>query len=153
MIQALELSSYLRLGRVLDLVPCTKQELLELMLTMLLQDPAIKDPVAVRKAVLERENKANTAIGHSIAIPHGRCAGVDDFVVAFARIKDGMDYGSDDKEKVKIVFMIVASDTQDKEYIRLLSRLMLRLRNPDFIEELMQAADSTALYNLLKVTR
>jgi len=64
-----------------------------------------------------------------------------------------MDYGSDDKEKVKIVFMIVASDTQDKEYIRLLSRLMLRLRNPDFIEELIQAADSTAMYNLLKVTR
>jgi len=31
--------------------------------------------------------------------------------------------------------------------------LMLRLRNPDFIEELMQAADSTAMYNLLKVTR
>ncbi|HRX75927.1 MAG: PTS sugar transporter subunit IIA [Candidatus Cloacimonetes bacterium] len=153
MIQSLELSCFLKEERVLDLVPCSKEDLMEIMLTLLLQDPAIKDPAAVRRAVLEREHKASTAIGNSIAIPHGRSAGAEGFVVAFARIKDGMDFESDDGNPVKLVFMIVASDQQDKEYIKLLSRLMLRLRNPEFIDAMLMAKNSQEMYNLLKTTR
>lgn len=153
MIQALELSCYLKPERVLDLVPSDKDDLFELLATMIVQDPAVHDPVAVRKALFDRERKANTGIGHGFAVPHARCECVDDFVVAFARIKDGMDYGSDDGIPVKIVFMIVASEVQDKQYIKLLSRLMLRLRNPDFIEDLLSAKDPSELFNLLRSSR
>lgn len=153
MVQAIELSHYLSPTRVLDLVPSSKDDLFEVLLSVLVQDHAVHDPEAVRKAIFARERESVTAVGHGIAIPHARCACVDDFVVAFARVKSGMDYGSDDGEAVKIVFMIVASDRQDKEYIKLLSRLMLRLRNPGFIDELLQAADSESMYKLLKSSR
>jgi len=151
--QALELSHYLHPERVLDMVQVSKADLLESLITVLVQDPAISDPAAIQKAIWDREHKGSTAIGHGIAIPHARCECAQDFVVAFARIKDGMDYECDDKEPIKLVFMIVASDHQDKEYIQLLSRLMLRLRNPEFIDALMNAEDPAAMFQLLRSTR
>jgi len=54
---------------------------------------------------------------------------------------------------VKLVFMIVASVHQDSQYIKLLSRLMLRLRNTEFVDKLMSAEDTKTMYKLLRETR
>ena len=153
MVHTIEMSHYLSPERVFDLMPLSKDELFEIMLSMMVQHHAIHDPAAVRKAIFARERESVTAVGHGIAIPHARCACVDDFVVAFARVKDGMEYGNDDGEAVRIVFMIVASDHQDKEYIKLLSRLMLRLRNTEFIAELLNAPNTETMFKLLKSSR
>lgn len=151
--QALELSQYLRPERVLDLAKVSKEDLFESLLDLIVQDAAIKNPEAVRKAVWDREHQDSTAIGHGIAIPHARCNLADDFVIGFARIKEGVDYQNGDGSSVQLVCMIVASDNQDTKYIRLLSRLMLRMGNPDFIQALLAAPDTAAIYDLLRSTR
>jgi mannitol/fructose-specific phosphotransferase system IIA component (Ntr-type) len=45
--------------------------------------------------------------------------------------------------------MIGASDKQDKDYIRLLSRLVLRLKNPEFINSLMNAENASEMYKVI----
>jgi len=153
MLQALELSSFLTPDRTLDLGSYNKDELLETMLSVIVKDPAVHNSELVCKAVIDREHKGCTGIGQGIAIPHARCECIDDFVVAFARVKEGLDYGSDDGLPVKLVFMIVASVHQDSQYIKLLSRLMLRLRNTEFVDKLMSAEDTKTMYKLLRETR
>ncbi|MCB5256609.1 MAG: PTS sugar transporter subunit IIA [Candidatus Cloacimonetes bacterium] len=48
-----------------------------------------------------------------------------------------------------LVFMIVANEHQDKKYIKLLSRLMLRMRKEQLIERLMQSNNAEDLYRIL----
>ncbi len=153
MIKALELSCYIQPEMVLDIDVADKSELLDTMINILVQSDKIGDPEKVRSAILAREKAGNTGIGKGYAIPHARTDCVSDFVVAFARIPAGVDYASEDGLPVRFAFMIVASNQQDKQYIKLLSRLMLRLKNPDFIQLLLDAPNSTELYNLIKNTK
>ena len=95
----------------------------------------------------------STGIGYEIAIPHARHKTVKDFVIAIGRKKEGLPYESIDDKPVKLIFMIGASDKQDKDYIRLLSRLVLRLKNPDFLEKVLKAQDPSEIYQLIKTQR
>ncbi|MCB5276394.1 MAG: PTS sugar transporter subunit IIA [Candidatus Cloacimonadaceae bacterium] len=149
MTNSLEVCSYLSPERVLSLQEGEKQEVLELLADLIAEDPLVKDPIEMKKAIMAREKVMSTGIGNYVAIPHARCAGVDDFVVAFARIEVGMEFDSVDKKPVHLVFMIVANEHQDKKYIKLLSRLMLRMRKEQLIERLMQTNNAEDLYRIL----
>jgi mannitol/fructose-specific phosphotransferase system IIA component (Ntr-type) len=78
---------------------------------------------------------------------------VDDFVVAFARVRAGVEYESPDQKPVKLVFMIVANESQDKMYIKLLSRLMLRMRSSELVQNLLDAEGPAGLYQVLVETK
>ena len=92
----------------------------------------------------------STGIGYSIAVPHIRDASVKDFVIALGRKAEGLDYESIDNNPVKLIFMIGASDTQDKDYIRLLSKLVLRLKNKRFVKKILAAASPEEIYTFIK---
>lgn len=149
----LEISSFITPERVLDLPSTDKQQLLEQLAELLAAAPAVKDPQAMKKAVFAREKTMSTGIGDGIAIPHARTAAVEDFVVAFARIKAGVEYESPDQKPVRLVFMIVANESQDKTYIKLLSRLMLRMRSCELNEDLLAAEGPAELYRVLVETK
>jgi len=88
-----------------------------------------------------------------LPIPHARHKTIDDFVMALGRKKDGLEYESIDDKPVKLIFMIGASDTQDKDYIRLLARLVLRLKNKIFVNKILAAEDPKEIYNFIKTQR
>jgi fructose-specific phosphotransferase system IIA component len=149
----LEVCAYLSPERVLDLPPTDKQQLLEKLADLVVAAPGVRDPEAVKKALFAREKTMSTGIGEGIAIPHARTASVDDFVVAFARVKAGVEYESPDQKPVKLVFMIVANESQDKMYIKLLSRLMLRMRSSELVQNLLDAEGPAGLYRVLVETK
>ncbi len=145
----LEICSYLKPERVLYLESTDKKQLINTMLKYVCEDSAVIDPVELSKALWIRENSISTGIGDGIAIPHCRTKAVSDFVVAFALIKSGLDYDAIDKKPVDIVFMIVANENQDKKYIKLLSRLMLRMKNTELVQSLRQCRTSEEIFRHL----
>lgn len=146
---SVEFLDYVSEDMVIDLDINSKAELLEQMLQKVVSHPGILNPEAVKEAVLLREIAANTGVGCGFAVPHARTAFADDFVICIARIPKGVDYDSQDGLPVHLCFMIVASDKQDKQYIKMLSKLMLKLKNPDYVAAIMQAEDAKAIYKLL----
>ncbi len=147
--ESLEICSYLRPERVLYLDSADKKQAMEQLLELLCRDDSILDPQKVRQAIWDREKSMSTGIGEGIAIPHARSKAVTDFVVAFALVKNGLDFEAIDGKPVKVIFMIVANDTQDKKYVRLLSRLMLRMKNTELIDQLLNCRDASELYRVL----
>ena len=148
--QTIFLSDYLHPEMVIDLDVRTKDELLDAMLSNIAKSDKVLDIDIIRKAITEREKGPSTGIGNGFAIPHARTKGVSDFVISVARLKNPLDYGSDDKVPVSLVFMIIATEQQDDQYIRLLSRLILRLRNEEFVQEIMHAENSNEVYELIR---
>lgn len=149
----LELSAYLQPEMVVDLTAKNKSELLEKLISHLASSSKVLDPELMKTAIIEREKAMSTGIGNGLAVPHARTNAVSDFVITVARVIPAIDFGADDKIPVSLVFLIVATEKQDAEYIRLLSRLMLRLRNEEFLHSITNAKNTIEIYNLIRETK
>ncbi len=138
---------------IIDIKSNDKKGALNELLDLISNSTQVTNPTIFKKAIFDRERIMTTGIGYEVAIPHARHKSVKDFVIAIGRKKTGLDFESLDDKPVKLIFMIGASDTQDKDYVRVLSRLFLRLKNPEFMEKMMAAANADEMYNLISITR
>jgi len=150
MAEVIHISNLLDESYIIDVQSKDKKSALEEMLKVICKNDLITKPDIYRKEIFKREKLMSTGIGYEIAIPHARHKSISNFVMAIGRIKDGLEYESIDDKPVKLIFMIGASDSQDKAYISLLSRLMLRLKKPEFMDRMMQAKNTEEMYNIIK---
>ncbi|OQX71820.1 MAG: hypothetical protein B6D62_01400 [Candidatus Cloacimonas sp. 4484_275] len=134
----LKISELLNKDYIIDIRSDNKEGALKELLDVICKNERITDCKTFSREIFNREKLMSTGIGYGIAIPHARHKTVKDFVIALGRKKEGLEYESIDDKPVKLIFMIGASDKQDKDYIRVLSRLMLRLKNPDFVKKLLK---------------
>lgn len=145
----LQISDFIDVTRIKDLVADNKTDALNEMIDLISTSQNIKDIKAYKKAIIKRESLMSTGIGLGLAIPHAKIPECEDFVIAIGRLKNGIEYDSLDNKQVNLIFMIGASDTQDKEYIRLLSRLVLRLKDKHVQKELLKAKDENEIYSII----
>jgi nitrogen PTS system EIIA component len=147
--KVLKVSDMLAENFIVDINSDNKQDALNELLDVICKSEIITNEKIFRKEIFKREKLMSTGIGYEIAIPHARHKTVTDFVIALGRKKEGLEYASIDDKPVKLIFMIGASDKQDKDYIKLLSRLVLRLKNQEFVDKIIQAKDSAEIYKLI----
>jgi PTS system nitrogen regulatory IIA component len=88
---------------------------------------------------INRERKASTAIGDGIAVPHVRSMQAKDFILGFARSKEGYDFESIDSKPVHLFFAMAAPPYEDNLYLKVFKALSESLQYESFREELMQA--------------
>jgi len=150
MAQPIEIYKYIDANRIIDIVSDNKNDALKELAQVIGTSDMVPDEALFLKKIYERENLMSTGIGYSIAVPHIRDASIQDFVIALGRKAEGLDYESIDNKPVKLIFMIGASEAQDKDYIRLLSRLVLRLKNKTFMKNLLDAETPEEIYTLIK---
>lgn len=145
----LQISDFIDLKRIKILEANNKKDALNEMIELISSSEYIKNISAFKKAITKREALMSTGIGLGIAIPHAKIAECEDFVIAIGKLKTPIDYDSLDDKPVSLIFMIGASDTQDKEYIRLLSRLVLRLKDDTILKQLMNANSETEILSII----
>jgi PTS system fructose-specific IIC component len=94
-------------------------------------------------AALAREEKSTTAVGHGVAIPHARTAGVSVPTLAFTRLSAPVDWEAPDGEPVDLVFLIAVPEDAGRQHLKILAKLARALMKEDFRESL-RTADSAA---------
>ncbi|WP_188207463.1 PTS sugar transporter subunit IIA [Alkalibacillus aidingensis] len=111
----------------------------------------IADAATYKAAVLKREEEGSTGIGFSVAIPHGKSAGVNEPGLAYARLSQEVDWQSLDGNPVKSVFLIAIPEEQaGNEHLQILSQLSRKLMHEDFREKLNTASNSEELIAALE---
>jgi len=115
--------------RIVELRGLNKDEVLEELVDVVARAPGMPARDTILAAVREREELMPTAIGSDIAIPHCKDARMKSFAVALGRSETPIDWGSSDAQPVRIVALIVAPDTRQDEYLRLLSRVTKLLKS------------------------
>ena len=112
---------------------------------------------AFAEAVIQRERQQTTALGHGVAVAHGRLEGVPRVVIAMGISRPGIPYDSPDGAPVHLLFVIASPPELSLDYLQTLSTLVRCLREkPDRdwlvdaasageIEEWMRAAFTTRL--------
>lgn len=85
-----------------------------------------------------REATSATGLPGGIAIPHRRTAGVEEPVLAFARLEPKVDFGAKDGP-ADLVFLIAAPAGGDNTHLQLLTKLARALVKPAFTDSLRDA--------------
>ena len=117
-----------------------KEDVLNQMVSLMVKSGKIADEETYRKGVFAREEESTTGIGEGIAIPHCKSAAVKKPGLSAMVLKDGVDFDALDGEKVHLIFLIAAPDTEDNVHLDVLSRLSVLLMDENFTNGLKQAA-------------
>ena len=125
-----------------------KEDVLNQMVSLMVKSGKIADEETYRKGVFAREEESTTGIGEGIAIPHCKSAAVKKPGLSAMVLKNGVDFDALDGEKVHLIFLIAAPDTEDNVHLDVLSRLSVLLMDENFTNGLKQA---TSVEEFLKV--
>lgn len=116
-----------------------KEDVLNQMVNLMAKSDKIKDIEIYRKGVFAREEEGTTGIGEGIAIPHCKSDSVERPGLAAMVVKDGVDFDALDGEKVSLIFLIAAPNTEDNVHLDVLSRLSVMLMDENFTTSLRNA--------------
>lgn len=116
-----------------------KEDVLNQMVNLMAKSGKIKDIEIYRKGVFAREEEGTTGIGEGIAIPHCKSDSVERPGLAAMVVKDGVDFDALDGEKVSLIFLIAAPNTEDNVHLDVLSRLSVMLMDENFTTSLRNA--------------
>jgi CBS domain containing-hemolysin-like protein len=93
----------------------------------------------IRKALLERERAAATYLGHGIAMPHARLAGLDRPAIIVANAPNGIAIEGG-QERARILFLLLTPAGAPKVHQRLQATLATMLENSDYVADRLRDA-------------
>jgi PTS system nitrogen regulatory IIA component len=126
-----------------------KQEVLMEIIRLLEKSGEIKNIEKLKEGIFYREGLLSTGIGLGIAIPHVRIEGIQQLIMAVGINQQGIkDYEAIDDKPVWIVIMIIAGKEQHREYIRLLSKIVTKLKSGNTLVELQKTNTPDAIYDI-----
>ncbi|GGO56298.1 fructose-specific PTS transporter subunit EIIC [Streptomyces lasiicapitis] len=146
------LSGYLTEQTVkVQLAADEKEAAIREMAGLLARTGKVGDVEELVRTALRREAQGTTGLGEEIAIPHAKTDAVTAPVVGFARSAEGIEWGSMDGTKAKLIFMIsVPEAAAGDEHLRILALLSRKLMDVGFRERLVAAPDEAAILEVLR---
>ena len=100
-------------------------------------------------ALAEREQAGSTGVGHGVAAPHARVAGLQRMRGVFVRLDQPVEFESVDDQPVDLIFALFAPMDAGAEHLRALAKVSRLLRQADLRQQLRQARTADAVHALL----
>jgi fructose-specific phosphotransferase system IIA component len=117
----------------------TKSAAIAELVHLLATNGQVTDEKKVLDSVLERESTRTTGIGNGLAIPHGKCAGTVDLVMAIGKPAQPIDFQSIDGRPVSVIWMLTSPPDKTGPHIHALARIS-RLMTIDKFQQALRAA-------------
>ena len=126
-----------------------KKDVLNQMVDLMAKSGKVSDKENYLAAVFAREEEGTTGVGDGIAIPHGRCTGVNKPGLAAMVLPQGVEYEALDDEPVNLIFLIAAPEGTGNVHITILSKLSMMLMDDTFTESLRKAKSVEEFLNII----
>ena len=126
-----------------------KKDVLNQMVDLMAKSGKVSDKENYLAAVFAREEEGTTGVGDGIAIPHGRCTGVNKPGLAAMVLPQGVEYEALDDEPVNLIFLIAAPEGAGNVHITILSKLSMMLMDDTFTESLRKAKSVEEFLNII----
>lgn len=135
----------------LNMTARTKEEVIEELTDLLIQDGAVTNKEDFIRDVWLREELGSTGFENHIAIPHGKSSGVSRTALAIGRTQHAIPRETMDGSDVRCVILFaVCLVDQNATHIRLLAQVSGSLADEDIIAKLLVESDPhkiIALFN------
>jgi fructose-specific phosphotransferase system IIA component len=148
----MKIGDYLEQDRIsLDLKAHSKEEAVKEIAALLKSAEEIVDFDTFVKDVFDREKLGTTGIGNEIAIPHARTDAVKEFVIAFGRSSEGVEFNSLDGKPAKLIFLIGTQKEKNlNNYLKTLAHLTRLLKRESFRSLLLKASSPKEIIDEFK---
>ncbi|GGP11806.1 PTS sugar transporter subunit IIA [Oceanobacillus neutriphilus] len=134
-----------------DLEAETKDDAIQVLSKMLLNEGYINNIDDYKKDIYYRESLGTTGIGNYIAIPHGKSEGVYKNGIAIGKFKNEIPWETLDDKGVKIVCLFAVRDEEGGSdmHLKLLASIAGKLGNDNVVENLLNATSVIEMTNIL----
>ncbi|HHQ2394286.1 PTS sugar transporter subunit IIA [Klebsiella pneumoniae] len=148
----MDISTVLNVKNIkLNMTARTKEEVIEELTDLLIQDGAVTNKEDFIRDVWLREDLGSTGFENHIAIPHGKSSGVSRTALAIGRTQHAIPWETMDGSDVRCVILFaVCLVDQNATHIRLLAQVSGSLADEDIIAKLLVESDPhkiIALFN------
>ena len=109
----------------------------------------LRDRDQMLQATLEREATRTTGIGNGVGIPHGKCAAVNELVMAIGRTAAPIEFDSIDGKPVTIIIFLASPPDKTGPHIQALARISRLMTDQKFRQSLESAEAGEEVYNLI----
>jgi PTS system nitrogen regulatory IIA component len=123
----------------------SKKRVLEVLSEMLASSQPNLSVTEIFDSLIARERLGSTGLGHGVAIPHGRLAGIEHAVAALVKLERGVDYDAPDREPVDLLFALLVPQESTDEHLQILATLARMFADPATLASLRSADDGEAL--------
>jgi fructose-specific phosphotransferase system IIA component len=127
-----------------------KQGVIHELVDVLAASGRVSDAKSLKDAVWTREQTRTTGIGHGLAIPHGKCAGMGGLAMAVGKPASPMDFEAIDGQPVKLIVLLASPPDKTSDHIQALARISRLMTMEDFRNRIYAADSPAAIYELLK---
>jgi PTS system nitrogen regulatory IIA component len=104
---------------------------------------------AVFQSLIARERLGSTALGHHIAVPHGRIKGLKEPCAAFIRLADPVRFDASDGRLANLLFFLLVPETATQLHLDLLAEIARLVSNPTVRQALSTQTDAALIHRLL----
>jgi mannitol/fructose-specific phosphotransferase system IIA component (Ntr-type) len=134
---------------LMPLVAPTKNDAISQLVSILTKNGDILDGPAVLAAVLERETTRTTGIGNGLAIPHGKCNGTANLVMAIGKLATPIDFQSIDGRPVSLIWLLTSPPDKTGPHIHALARISRLMTIDKFRLALNAAKTAQEIYDVI----
>jgi fructose-specific phosphotransferase system IIA component len=135
----------------LELEGKDKKEIIYNLVELIATSKRLKNKKVFFKTMLERERLGSTGIGGGIAIPHAKSKAVAGFILVFARIIGGMDFGALDGEKTYLFFALASPEEEVGGHLKILAEISRLVKDKFIVEKLKKVKDAKEVLKIISL--
>jgi len=133
----------------LPLAATNKAEAIRELVELLNANHELNDFQKVLDAVMEREATRTTGVGNGLAIPHGKCSGVDQLVIAIGKAAEPIEFQAIDGRPVTWIWLLSSPPDKTGPHIHALARISRLMTLDAFRVTLNKAASAQEVYDAI----
>lgn len=126
----------------------SKKMLLHALADLAAQVHGIDAETTVR-ALQDREALGPTGVGHGVALPHARIAGLEDVKAVFIRLEKPIDFNAVDRQPVDLFFCLLAPESAGVEHLKALALVSRTMRDASTCAKLRANEDPDTLHTII----
>ncbi|MCC6239235.1 MAG: PTS sugar transporter subunit IIA [Phycisphaerales bacterium] len=134
----------------MPLVATSKADAIKELIDLLAASGEVTDPKRVLEAVLDREATRTTGIGNGLAIPHGKCAGATNLVMAIGKAAEPIDFQSIDGKPVSLIWLLSSPPEKTGPHIHALARISRLMTMDKFRQALFAATTPQEMFDIIE---
>jgi len=107
---------------------------------------------AVFHSLIGRERLGSTALGHSVAVPHGRIKDLKEPHAAFIRLAEPVRFDATDDRTASLLFILLVPETATQLHLDLLAEIARLMSDENIRQRLASETDPSVIHALLTNT-
>jgi fructose-specific phosphotransferase system IIA component len=136
----MKLSDFITPGHVkINLDADSKEDIIEELVSLLVETSDVSDPDAVFEAVMNREREGSTGLEKGVAIPHAKCDAVKSLSIVIGISRSGVDFAAQDGKTSHLFFLMVAPTSESGPHVQAIAKIVKMIKLDKFRKKLIDA--------------